>query len=113
MASLAAKGETKTTTTTDDNGTSETIPPTFDEEETKAIEQLRNLVHEKYSDDEDFSSYLESTPLWRYLIARDFDIEQARTMFEESIEWKKRINLKKKFQENKEQLTHWSSSNGN
>ena len=43
-------------------------PPVFDDEEQEAIVELRQLLLPKYKDDEWFSTYLDDSTLWRYLV---------------------------------------------
>jgi len=45
-------------------------PPVFDDEEQEAIVELRQLLLPKYKDDEWFSTYLDDSTLWRYLVSR-------------------------------------------
>ena len=83
-------------------------PPVFDDEEQEAIVELRQLLLPKYKDDEWFSTYLDDSTLWRYLVARDMDVEKAQEMFISSTDWKREQKLRQRKTEYIEQKTRWS-----
>ena len=99
MASLS------TTTTPTDDATTDSV---FTTTEQHAILELRQVLLPKYSTDEWFASYLDDSTLWRYLVARDMNIEQAEAMFVSSTDWKRAQKLRIKKQEYVAQQTRES-----
>ena len=95
-------------TTSESKGDSANDKPVFDDEEQKAILELRQRLLPKYKDDEWFSTYLDDSTLWRYLVAREMDIEKAEEMFVSSTDWKREQKLRQRKQEYLEQKTRWS-----
>jgi hypothetical protein len=95
-------------TTSESKGDSTNDKPVFDDEEQKAILELRQRLLPKYKDDEWFSTYLDDSTLWRYLVAREMDIEKAEEMFVSSTDWKREQKLRQRKQEYLEQKTRWS-----
>jgi hypothetical protein len=107
MASLTTQDETKSAFDVED-ASNEQEESVFDEKELRAIQELRGILKPLYKDDEWFSDYLDDSTLWRYLTARDMNIDKARDMFITSTTWKRENKLKQKKQEYLEQKTRWS-----
>ena len=114
MASLATDKTTDTSTTTTTTTTTTTAAaetkadPIFDEQEQQAIVAIRGILTPLYPATDPAAKFLDDTTLWRYLVAREFDMDKTKAMFVDSMQWKKTIALHQLLEEYKQQQVTWS-----